>query len=73
MFNVPTILGFIAALLLLGGMLSSAKLLYGPPAQRRDRSLASNPAAERSSILLVGSLALSVVAAGWAVVWHFLP
>lgn len=73
MFDFPTILGGIAALLLLAGIVSAAKLLSGPAALRRDGSLACNPAAERSSMLLVGSLVLSLVAAGFAVVWHFLP
>jgi hypothetical protein len=72
-FNFPTILGCVALLLLLGGIASSAKLLYAPASQRLDRSLACNPAAERSSILLLGSLALSLVAACLAVVWLFLP
>ena len=73
MFDFPTILGFLAALLLLGGIVSSAKLLFGPSAQRLDGSLASNPTAERASMMLMGSLVLSLVAAGFAVVWHFLP
>jgi hypothetical protein len=72
MFIFPTILGCFALLLLLGSIVSSAKLLYGPAAQRLDGSLVSNPAAERSSILLLGSLALSLVAAGLAVTRHFL-
>lgn len=73
MFNFPMMLGYVAALLLLGGIVSSARLLGGPAAQRRDRSLAANPAAERASMMLMGSLMLSLVAAGFAVVWHFLP
>ena len=73
MFSFPIILGCVAALLLLAGFVSAAKLLRGPAAQRSDRSLASNPAAERSSMLLMGSLVLSLVAAGFAVVWHFVP
>ena len=73
MFTFPVIIGSIAALLLLGGFVSAAKLLSGPAAQRRDRSLAASPAAERSSMLLMASLVLSLVAAGFAVVWHFMP
>ena len=72
MFELPTILGFLAALLLFGGIVSSAKLLSGPAAQRRDKSLASSPAAERSSMMLMGSLILGVAAAGFALVWNFL-
>jgi len=72
MFELPTILGFLAALLLLGGIVSSAKLLSGPAAQRLDKSLASSPAAERSSMMLMGSLILGVAAAGFALVWNFL-
>jgi hypothetical protein len=71
MFTFPVILGCIAALLLLAGFVSAGKLLSGPAAQRRDRSLATSPAAERSSMLLIGSLVLSLVAAGFAVVLHF--
>jgi len=73
MFEFPTIVGSFAVLLLLGAIASSAKLLHGPATQRLDQSLVSNPAAERSSKLLLGSLALSFVAAGFAVTWHFLP
>jgi hypothetical protein len=73
MFNFPTILGCFALLLLLGAIASSAKLLCGPAPQRFDGSLISNLAAERSSMLLVGSLVLSLVAAGFAVTWYFLP
>jgi len=73
MFDVPTIIGCFAVLLLLAAIVRSAKLLYGPAAQRLDRNLASNPAAELSSMLLAGSLVLSLVAAGFAVTRHFLP
>jgi hypothetical protein len=72
-FDVPTITGCFALLLLLAAIVSSAKLLYGPAAQRLDGNLALNPATERSSRLLVGSLVLSLVAAGFAVTWHFWP
>ena len=71
MLYVPTILGVSAALLLLVGILSSAKLLTGPAAQRRDENLASSPTAERSSMMLMGSLILGLAAAGFGVVWHF--
>ena len=73
MFTFPVILGCVAALLLLAGFVSAGKLLRGPAAQRGDRSLATSAAAERSSMLLMGSLVLSLVAAGFAAVWHFLP
>jgi len=74
MFDFPTIIGCFALLLLLGAIVSSAKLVYGAAAQRLDgRSLRFNAAAELSSILLLGSLVLSLVAAGFAVTWHFLP
>jgi hypothetical protein len=72
-FDVPTIIGCFALLLLLAAIVSSAKLLHGPAAQRLDGKLASNPATERSSILLTLSLGLSTVAAVLAVIWHFLP
>ena len=72
MFNVPTIIGCFALLLLLGGIVSSAKLLYGPASRRLDASLVSSRPAELSSILLLGSLALSLAAAGLAVTWRFL-
>jgi hypothetical protein len=73
MFTFPIVLGCVAALLLVAGFISASKLIHGPAAQRRDRSLATNPAAERSSMLLMGSLVVSLVAAGFALVWHFLP
>jgi hypothetical protein len=73
MFDFPTILGCFALLLLLGAIVTSAKLFYGAAAQRLDGSLESNPAAELSSIMLLASLVLSLVAAGFAVTWHFLP
>jgi hypothetical protein len=73
MFDFPTIVGCFALLLLLGAIVSSAKLVYGATAQGLDGSPAPNPAAELSSILLLGSLVLSLVAAGFAVTWHFLP
>ena len=73
MFHVPTIIGCFALLLLLAAIVSSAKLLSGSAAQRLDGNLASDPATEHSSILLVGSMVLSLVAAGVAVTWHFLP
>ena len=72
MFDVPTMIGCFALLLLLGGIVASAKLLYGPAAQRLDGSLVSNPAAKLSSILLLASLGVSLVAAGLAVTLHFL-
>jgi len=72
MFNVPTIIGCFALLLLLGGIVSSAKLLYGPASRRLDASLMSSRPAELSSILLLGSLVLSLAAAGLAVTWRFL-
>ena len=73
MLYVPTILGFSAALLLLVGIVSSAKLLTGPAAQRRDENLGSNATAERSSMMLMGSLILGLAAAGFGVVRHILP
>jgi len=73
LFNLPTIFGSFALLLLLAAIVSSAKMLCGPAARRRDRALASNPAAERSTMLLFASLALSLAAAGFAVVRHFVP
>jgi hypothetical protein len=73
MLNFPTIIGCFALLLLLAAIVSSAKLLSGSAAQRLDGNLASDPATEYSSILLVGSMVLSLVAAGVAVTWHFLP
>lgn len=73
MLPVPTIIGGFALLLLLAAIVSSAKLLYGPATQRLDGNLALNRTTERSSILLVGSLVLSLVAAGFAVIGHFLP
>jgi hypothetical protein len=73
MFDFPTIAACFALLLLLGGIISSAKLLHGPAAQRLDWRVVSNPAAERSSMLLLGSLVLSLIAAGSAVIWHFVP
>jgi len=72
MFNVPTIIGCFALLLLLGGIVSSAKLLCGPASRRLDASLVSSRPAELSSILLLGSLVLSLAAAGLAVTWRFL-
>lgn len=72
-FDFPTIIGCFALLLLLAAIVSSAKLLHGPPARRLDGNLALNRATERSSILLVGSLILSLVAAGFAVTWRFVP
>lgn len=72
MFDLPTIIGCFALLLLLGAIVSSARLLYGPAAERLDGSLVSKPAAELSSMLLLGSLLLSLAAAGLAVSWHFL-
>jgi hypothetical protein len=71
MFNLPTILGCFALLLLFGGIVSSAKLICGPAAQRLDGSLVANPPAELSAILLLGSLVLSLVAAGLAVTSQF--
>jgi hypothetical protein len=71
MFDVPTIIGCFALLLLFGGIVSSAKLLCGPAAQRLDGGLVASPAAELSAILLLGSLVLSLAAAGLAVTWHF--
>jgi hypothetical protein len=73
MFDVPTILGCLALLLLLAAVASSARLLCGPAAGRLDRTLASNPAAERSTIFLSGSLVLSLLAAVYAVTRLFLP
>lgn len=73
MFDLPIIVGGFAVLLLLAAVASSAKMLRGPAARRLDWKLASNPAAERSSMLLSGSLVLSLVAAVFALIWHFLP
>jgi hypothetical protein len=73
MFNLPMIFGCVALLLLLAAVAGSARMLCGPADGRLDRALASNPAAERSTMLLFGSLALSLVAAACAVVRHFLP
>ena len=72
MFDVPTVIGCFALLLLLGGIATSAKLFYGPAAQRLDGSLVSSRTAELSSILLLASLAVSLLAAGLAVTWHLL-
>lgn len=71
MFDFQAIIGCFALLLLLAAIVSSAKLLHGPPARRLDGNLALKPATERSSILLGGSLILSLVAAGFAVTWRF--
>lgn len=72
-FNIPTILGSFSLLLLLAAIASAAKLLYGPAARRLDGQLVLNPAAERSSKLLLLSLGLSVVAATFAVIAYVAP
>lgn len=73
MFNLSAIFGCVALVLLLAAVASWARILCGPAGRQLDRALASNPAAERSTMLLFGSLALSLVAAAFAVVRQFLP